>query len=212
MAWLFKTNKILKEYKRYRKVGRELHHKIIDSYLKEATIKKSARMLRLLQNGQLVLDNEDDLSVLMDFALYEIRQADGKNAVERYTKEEGGINAIERELLASMVKAQTGLFKVSRVLRDKRQIVLENLTGSEEQVVLTDINFSRMVRDDMVIFFRPIRMRRVTMTSGIAFVFSADLKQELLRGWKRLEGKGSTAQYAWFFRKSKHSGFETMFV
>lgn len=212
MIWLFRSNEVLEEYKRYRAAGLALHHKIIDAYLNGPLIEKSARMLRLGRNRQLFLDSEDDLSVLMDFALHEVRRADGKNAVERYAEEIGGNNAIENELLAAMVKARTGLFKVSRILGDKRQIELEGLAGEEAHVTLTDINFSQTMRDDMVIFFRPIHVGRVTMTSGIAFIFAVELEQELLRRWKRLGRKGSAERYAWFFRKSKQSGFQTKYV
>jgi hypothetical protein len=211
MAWLFETETV-KEYQRYRKTGRNLNHKIIDAYLNETILEKAATMLRLGQKRRLILDSEDDLSVLMDFALYEIPHGDGKNSVEHYAEEKGGVNAIERELLAAMVKAQTGLFKVKRVLRDKRQIVLENLINPESGVILTDINFSQTLIEGLVVFFRPIRMAKFTMTSGIAFVFPAGLEQELARRWKSLEVKGSAERYAWFFRESKQSGLETVYV
>lgn len=69
MGWLFRFNKVLKEYQQYRIAGRELNHKIIDAYLDETILEKAATLLKLGQKRQLVLDSEDDLSVLMDFAL-----------------------------------------------------------------------------------------------------------------------------------------------
>jgi hypothetical protein len=50
------------------------------------------------------------------------------------------------------------------------------------------------------------------MTSGIAFVFPSEMEQELETDWKRLEIKGNAERYARFFRKSKRSGIETMYV
>ena len=211
MAGLFGTN-TLKEYQRYRKVGRALNHKIIDAYLNETILEKAARMLKLGRKRQLVLDSEDDLSVLMDFALYEIRQRDGRNIVERYLEERGGVNAIERELLAAMVRAQTGLFKVRQILRDRRQVMLEDLVSPGRLVALTDANFSRTLIEDLIAFFRPVCTTKFTMTSGIAFIFPADLEQQLTLRWKSLERKGSAERYAWFFRQSKKHGFETMYV
>lgn len=211
MVWLFR-NESLKEYQRYRKTGRNLNHKIIDAYLNEAILEKAATMLKLGQKRQLILDSEDDLSVLMDFALYEIPQEGGKNAVERYAEEKGGINALERELLAAMIKAQTGLFKVRQILRNKQQIILENLISPEASVALTDINFSQTLRDGLIVFFRPVCTTKFTMTSGIAFVFPVELEQELILRWKRLEWKGNAERYAWFFRQSKKQGLETMYV
>jgi len=211
MAWLFESQTI-KEYRRYRKAGRSLNHKIIDAYLNKTILEKAATMLRLGQKRLLILDSEDDLNVLMDFALYEIRNGEGKNSVERYAEEKGGVNAIERELLAAMVKARTGLFKVNQVLSEKRQIMLEDLINPDSAVILTDINFSQTLRKELVVFFRPVCVAKFTMTSGVAFVFPATLEQELVRHWKRLEVEGDAKRYAWFFRKSKQSGLETVYV
>src|SRR5215211_7004348 len=122
MAWLFRSDPTLKEYQRFRKVGRDLNHKIIDACLNETILAKATTMLKLGRKGQLIVDSEDDLSVLMDFALFEIRHRDGRNSIEQYAETKGGANAIERELLAAMVQAQTGLYKVKQVLRDKQQI------------------------------------------------------------------------------------------
>ena len=211
MAWLFKPQTI-KEYQRYRKAGRSLNQKIIDAYINGGILEKSATMLRLGQNGQLILDREDDLSVLMDFALYEIRNEEWKNSVERYAREKGAVNAIERELLGAMVKARTGLFKVNRVLRDKRQIMLGDLINPELMVILTDINFSQTLREKLIVFLRPVCVAKITMTSGVAFVFPTALEQELVRRWKGFERKGDAQRYAWFFRKSKQSGLETVYA
>ena len=211
MAWLFKPQTI-KEYQRYRKAGRSLNQKIIDAYINGGILEKSATMLRLGQNGQLILDREDDLSVLMDFALYEIRNEEWKNSVERYAREKGAVNAIERELLGAMVKARTGLFKVNRVLREKRQIMLVDLINPELMVILTDINFSQTLREKLIVFLRPVCVAKITMTSGVAFVFPTALEQELVRRWKGFERKGDAQRYAWFFRKSKQSGLETVYA
>jgi len=210
MAWLFESQTI-KEYQRYRKAGRSLNHKIIDAYLNETILEKAAIMLRLGRKRQLILDSEDDLSVLMDFALYEIRNGEGKNSVERYAEEKGGINAIERELLAAMVKARTGLFKVNQVVSEKRQVMLEDLINPD-LIILTDINFSQTLREKLIVFFRPVCVAKFTMTSGVAFVFPAALEPELVRRWKGFEMKGDAERYVWFFRNSKQSGLETVYV
>jgi hypothetical protein len=212
MARMFRTDPVLKDYQRFRKVGRDLNHKIIDAYLNETTLEKAATMLNLGRKGQLIVDSEDDLSVLMDFALFEIRQRDGRNAVEHYVEEKGGANAIERELLTAMIQAQTGFYKVEQVLRNKRQIILENLIIPEAPTSLTDINFSQTMIDGLVVFLRSVRTTKFTMTSGVAFVFPNRLEQELVKGWKRLGTKGNAERYAWFFRRSKQSGIEITYV
>jgi len=208
MLWLFKSNDLVRQYQHYRTVFRELNHKIIKTYFNRALIEKSARMLKLGQNNQLALDSVGDLDVLMDFALYEIRQTDGKNFLERYAEENHGDDAIERNLLMAMLKARTGLFKVSKVLKNKRQMVCENLTLPEASAALTDINLAKTIEEGLIVFMRPICMSKFTMTSGIAFVFPSTLEQELLHHWKRFDAKSNADRYAWFFKKSKQSGLE----
>lgn len=201
----------IKQYRRYRKVGRELNRKIIDGYVNEIIIDEAARILELGQDRQLIMDTEDDMSVLMDFALYEIRNADGKNQIERYVSENKGENHVERELLAAMLQSHTGLFKIESVAPEKGTIQLINLTGAGN-VTLTDINFSEMKPSDLIIFFRPIRTSSLVMTSGTAFIFPAEKEQELCKQWQMLEEKDPTERYAWFFKASKRSGLTTTYI
>jgi hypothetical protein len=201
----------IKQYRRYRKAARELNQKIIDGYVNEVVIDEAARILELGQDRQLIMDTEDDISVLMDFALYEIRNADHQNQVERYVSENNGKNHVERELLAAMLQAHTGLFKIQSIAPEKGTLELISLTGAGN-VTLTDINFSETAPHDLIIFFRPIRTSSFTMTSGIAFIFPAEKEQELCKQWQELEEKGATERYAWFFKASKHSGHATTYV
>lgn len=209
---LFGTGKTLKEYKHYRQAARELNHKILDAYLDDAALETGASLLKLGGHHQLTVDSEDDLSVLMDFVLYETHAASGKTPIERYAAEHSDIDAIERELLEAMTQAQIGLYKVNEIWRNKRQILFENLIAPDLRVILTDINLSQTVAEGWVIFMRTLRMAKFTMSSGIAFTFPREMEQELAARWQRLDWKGSSGRYAWFFRKSKQSGIETMYI
>ena len=211
MAWFISGSSAIKQYRRYRKVGEELHHKIINAFVDSDILEIAARTLGLGRNRQLVLDSEDELSVLMDFSLYEIRRQ-GKNLVERYQEEKGGSNRIEGELLDAMLRARTGLFKVKGIMRDKYSLELSDLVNEGRTITLMDINFSQTMANGFVVFFRPIEMADFTMTSGIAFVFRGEMEQELKRRWQRLEEKGSAERYARFFKLSKSRGLTTMYV
>ena len=202
-----------REYRRYRKVGMELNHKIIDALLDRGMIEEAARALGLGgKNRELVLDSEDDLSVLMDFALYELRRQ-GRTLVERYQQETGGSNAIERELLAGMVKAQMGLFQVEDMAAQQYHLILRSLGEEERSITLTDINFSQTVANGLIVFFRPIELGRFTMTSGIAFVFPPVMEQTLSRRWAREWKNASSAKrYADFFKLSKRKGLDIRYL
>ena len=206
-SW-FSGSSSVKQYRRYRNAGRELNNKIIKALVNNEILDEAAQALDLGKNRQLFVDSEDEFSVLMDFALYEVRRQ-GKNAVERYQEERGGSNRIERELLAAMVKARTGLFKMERVSRQKYSLDLQKLVDEEKAITLTDINFSQTMAQGLVVFFRPIELPELTMTSGIAFVFPKERERDLIARWTRWD---STEHYARFFKLSKSKGLATMYV
>lgn len=210
MSFLFGGSSTVKEYQRYRNAGRELNQKMIEAYIDNSVLEKASRMLKLGKNRQLILDTKDDLSVLMDFALYEIRQ-NGKNIIERYADEKGGKNFVERELLSAMAKANAGLFKVDSVDKNKCYLQLSNLIDVGQTIVLTDINFSQTIPNGLSIYFRPIQFSKLAMTSGIAFIFPQDLEPELIANWRKFE-TNNLQRYAWFFKRSKNTGFDTTYV
>jgi len=201
----------VKEYQRYRKVGKTLNQKIIEAFVDSDVIDYAARMLHLGRNRQLFLDSEDDLDVLMDFALYEIAHQ-GLNIVQRYQAAPGGQNQVERTLLAAMVRAQTSLFRVESSAPQRGTVSLRSLVGAERTITLTDINFSQTMIPGLVVFLRPIELPECTMTSGIAFVFAPALAPALAQKWERQWARQNTAErYAEIFKLSKRKGYEVMF-
>src|SRR5450759_381250 len=91
-------NPTLEQYRRYRAAGKPLTQKIMKAAITNAAINRAARALRLGQNNLLVLDSEDDISVLTDFAFYEVLQH-GQSLVQKYQAEYGPSNEVERGLL-----------------------------------------------------------------------------------------------------------------
>ncbi len=120
----------IKQYRRYRKAGKDLHHKVIGRYVKDDVLEEAARALGLGKNRQLDLDNEEELSVLMEYAIYEIKRDSEWNFIEQYQDEVGGKNRVERELLAAKARAETGLFRVKGVWPERHNIELVSITGS----------------------------------------------------------------------------------
>ena len=199
----------IKRYRRYRKVGTALNHKIIDALVDGDVIEVAARALGLGAHGQLILDSEDELSVLMDFALYEVRQ-EGKSLVEIYREQHGGVNHTERVLLDAMVEARTGLFLVEDIDPTRHFLTLRDVIGQREPLYLVDINFSRTVWSGLFFFFRPIQVEDFVMTSGVAFLFLGDVERRLRRTWEK--AKDSADRYVRFFKLSKRIGVPATFV
>ncbi len=83
---LFFSPSSLKRYQRYRAALRPLHHKTIEVYVDNAVLERAARALHSGGGGQLILDSEDDMAVLMDYGIYEIK-VNRQNLVQRYQAE-----------------------------------------------------------------------------------------------------------------------------
>ena len=69
-------------YKQLRHVGLSLNMQLTNT-LSKSEIHEGGRKLGILQNDMLVLDNEDEIAVLMDFCLHDVRR-NGTNAIERF--------------------------------------------------------------------------------------------------------------------------------
>ena len=206
----------MKAYQRYRNAGMALNHKIIDSIPGDSALLGSAKALGMKGPGrQLILVSEDDMSVLMDYMLYEYR-AKGKNAVERYQTEVGAANQMEEELLAAMLTSYTSLFKSGSVSERTTSLHLSDLLNQDNSLTLMDINFSRSCVPGLLLFIRPIILDKFSMTSGMAFVFPSQEEQFLLKRALHPRRRGqspreSAKRYQAFYKMSKRRGLEVMY-
>jgi hypothetical protein len=207
---IYRSSKI-KQYHRYRNAGVALHQKIIDEYVDDQIIGQAAKELGLGEVNVLDLDKKDEFSILMEYALHEI-EVGGMSLVEKYQKEVGGKNRVERELLSAKINAPTGLFVVEDVHSERYTIELVELTDKSREIELTDINFSQSKVGDVVLFFRPIELSEFTTTSGVSFVFGANMKAELKEKWRQWESLSSAEKYANFFKLHKSKGIPTLYV
>ena len=198
------TSPFVEQYRRYRTAGKKLNSKIVDAMVSEAVLTTAARDLHLGQDKRLMFDNESEPDVLMDYALYEILQ-DGQTLIERYTIERGGSNRVERDLLEVMLKAKAGLFRVEQVLASRYLLNLQEIAGGNRRLSMTDLNFSQFAIDNYVLFFRPIELPELTMTSGVAFVFPAKMERELIEHWQQWD---RSERYAKYFKLYKSKGVQ----
>lgn len=205
-------------YRRYRVAGKKLHHKIMDEMVDKKALQHSGKALGMLGRGDtMIFDSEGDMSVLMDYVIYEYKEQ-GKNAVERYREEVGGETETERELLAAMEVSSTSLFRIEYKSRETYSLGLVDLIDEDRTITLMDINFSQHMSSDYLLFIRQIALEAFSMTSGIAFLFPDNLEAELVKRWQ-VHSRGrpwpgigkqslSTSRYVTFFKLSKRKGVE----
>lgn len=201
------NNPSLEQYRRYRAAGKSLTQKIMKALMTNTVINRAAHALGLGQNNLLVLDSEDEISVLADFAFYEVFQH-GHSLVQKYQDEYGPTNEMERGLLDAMVKAKTGLFRVEGVWNQKSQLDMRSLVGDPSVLSLTDLQLSQTAHQGLIVFFRPLVLSDFSMTSGMAFVFAQELEQKLVKQWAK---RSSAERYAKYFNLNKRSGIPTVF-
>ena len=205
------TGSNLEVYQQYRMSVQTLQGKIIQQYLERLTVTKAAETLRLKKaNSQVLLfGSEIEQAALFDFALFEVLDKGGQNVIQRYTAEVGGQNKLERNLLAGMVQAQTGLFIVREPMPHKHQVILQNMIDPTQTMALTDINLSQSALQGGILFIRPVPLPEMVINGGFMFVFNVSWATDLVQQWHKLTPKGSARRYAWFFLKNRQSGYET---
>lgn len=75
-------SKTVQKYREYRKIGMGLNSKIVKSLDKEL-LTRAGKLLGIYKKGVFVFKDEDESSVLMDFAMNDCRRR-GKSVVETY--------------------------------------------------------------------------------------------------------------------------------
>src|SRR5919199_1754 len=96
--------RLLARYRHLRQVGLRLNNRLVEA-LPRDVLDEGGKKLGILRKNVLTLDSEDELSVLMDYCIYDVRRR-GVNAVERYLAESPPPpDSDERVLLEAMRQA-----------------------------------------------------------------------------------------------------------
>ena len=132
---------LLPRYKHLRQVGLQLNDPLVETLSRE-DLHKGARKLDILRGNTIVLDSEDQSSVLMDFCLHDVRR-DGMNAIERYLAESPPpLQSEEMLLLEAKQRSWYSLFEVIGVERGVG-VEFRDLLGGQPLFVL-DVGLSRL--------------------------------------------------------------------
>ena len=169
----------IERYRRLRALSRELNHRILRTVPREAML-ETAKAIGVEHDGQLWLDGEDVMSVLMDCCLYDWIDG-GRSLVQRYAEaqvREAGTD--EDFLLQAYLKAQYRIVRPQAVLPGAGVSVRDELSG--EQLVIMDVGLSESGLDDRMHFAtRTIPLETYSMTGGAALPMDAKAKETALR-------------------------------
>lgn len=207
---------LVKKYKQYRKLSRELAEKILERYADSSRLKIASQLMGIREGDTLVLESDDELALLMDFTLFE-DLVEGQNCIQRYLESEAKISETERELLQAKLSNYTSLFEIVETNGKTAQVKLKDLLNQSPEITIMDINFSRTARPGVLIFTRIIPYPDFNMTSGMFCLFEAGTSKTLLKRLKVMKKRvksdsESIQRFIAFFELNRKEGLETELV
>src|SRR5215204_6199373 len=162
---------LLAEYHRLREVSRSLHNRLIKQ-IPKPVLTSSAERLGLLSPGPgrhgeevLLLEDEYEISVLMDYCLYHGRQCeDGRTVIERaITEAPPAAGSDEQRLLQAMQDARFSVFAVEEAAPGIGVHVRDLLR--DEPLFLVDIGFSQTADPGLVLAGNVVSLPGLSMTT-----------------------------------------------
>lgn len=179
---------LLARYKRLRRVGLELNNRLVET-ISRNILDEGGKKLGILKRNVLTLDTEDEIAVLMDYCLHDVRRH-GANAVERYLAESAPTaEPDERLLLQALRQARYSLFVVESAEPGVGVHVRDLLR--DEPLFLVDVGFSQTASVGMVLAARVMAPDGIGMTTGAALpvgVLSPAERDRFLDGLKTTFG------------------------
>ena len=174
---------ILRNYKALRRKSVAINMRLVES-LSGEEMRDAASVLGILRgkNG-LELQTEDELSVLMDYAIHNLFR-DGKNAVDRLLETNPfAEDSPEQRLLRAMQESHFTLFETTETVP---RLGVRGLDGPEKTpIVLVDVGFSQTAVPGLVLATRIFSPEEGWwMTTGTAQPLNHEAVHRMERGFQ----------------------------
>ena len=169
------TSDEVKRYKIMRSSWIGLNEKLVKQLTRQA-IQECGKKLGVYKQGNLILDHEDEISVLMDYIIFHYRR-NNVNAVSRYlalSHHENG--SLEMSMLQSMLESFFSIFVVLAVCSGKGVIVGDII--SDNELFITDIGFGHSAKPNMMFAANVFPFDKFYMTSGAVLPIPGSLFKE----------------------------------
>lgn len=165
-------------YLRLRQVQRGLNEQLFRE-IGKAGMQDCARALGFWGNGVMIFDEEDDVSLLADFAIHEhkaVRVVIERRMTGAETTDD------ERTVLAAMVRSRFTLFGVTEIIPGVGARALDLL--NEEPFFLADVNLSETGTPNIIMAAHLLPFETFVMTSGAPLPFDPEVARLLLAGMR----------------------------
>ena len=181
---------ILAEYQELRAIQRALNVDLTKTLSRKA-IEETARRLGLWEAGRIAFEDEDEVEVLNDSALYDYFPS-AKNAVERYAARGPFESSAKQHLvLEAMTKAHVTLVELGTRVPGVGVQARDLLFGGE--LLLADIGLSQTAVEGIVLATRLLDFPSFSMTTGIAEIFEPGLAALVARSFRDTMLRGVVA-------------------
>lgn len=152
----------LEYYRCLRKSGPELNNKLVEAIPKIA-IQECGKKLGIYRRGGLIVESQDELTVLFDYILYQFRRGD-KNVIQRFAEQNLPSEPAEKALLEAMIPAHYSLLRVEETHPGYGVDILDLLTGNRSN--LLDVSLGNSAELGMVFGGHILQVADFVMTSG----------------------------------------------
>jgi hypothetical protein len=170
---------LLPRYQRLREVGRAVANALVKTLSKDV-MDEGGRALGILHQGILVFDSEDEMAILMDYCIHDVRRQ-GRNAIERYLAESPPPpDSDEMVFLQGLREARYGLFLVEEVERGVGVQARDPVRG--DTFFLVDVGLGTSAVPGLVLATRVTRPDNIPMTTG-AGLPAGTIPQHAWAGW-----------------------------
>jgi hypothetical protein len=142
---------MVRDYRRLRSEGVELNAELVEA-LKPDEVMEAARALGMLDGKQIALETQDEIGVLMDFAIHNVYR-DGINAVDRMLRENPPAEGSDRmRLLHSLQASHHSILIIESVIPG---IGVRACDGPKQTpLLLIDLGFGDTARAGMAVATR----------------------------------------------------------
>ena len=182
---------ILARYKQLRAVQRAVNG-VLTKTLSRKAIEETARRVGLWEGGRIVFDDEREVDVLNDAAIYDYFPSGKKNAVERHASQdpyEPGSD--ERLVLEAMGVARVTLVELGTIVRDVGVLANDIVFGGD--LLLADVGLSETAQQGMVLVTRLLEFEAFSMTTGVARDFDPELAVVVAKSFRETVIRGVPA-------------------
>lgn len=184
------NHELRKRYEHMRGVAVQLGNQLISSLSKQV-LHEGGKKLGIIEGETLVFDSEDEMSLLMDYCIYNVRSA-GRNRIEQYLLESPPpAESDEMVCLQAMQKAIYSVFLVEAIEPDLG-VHVQNLS-SLDRFLLADLGLAATGEPGLVLASRVLFFPEFGMTGGAALPLGVLAKERRRALLKRLSQAGAIA-------------------